>query len=67
MGIGVLLRRIDTYLIPMQLGVFLFAILINQRFAIVCNASLAVLVGILATGDEGLFATGMFNIFWSAL
>ncbi len=62
LGVGVIFRRINVYLIPLQLGVFLFALLLNQRFAIVCNTSLAVLVGLLATGDEGIFATGMFNI-----
>ncbi len=62
MGIGVVTRQLSIYLIPLQLGIFLMAILINRRLAIVCNASLAVLVGILATGDEGLLASGMFNI-----
>ena len=62
LGVGIVFRGINVYLIPMQLGVFLFALLLNQRFAIVCNTSLAVLVGVLATGEEGLFATGMFNI-----
>jgi len=62
MGMGVVVRQISIYLIPLQLGIFLMAILLKRRLAIVCNTSLAVLVGILATGDEGLLASGMFNI-----
>ncbi|MBQ2817280.1 MAG: HDIG domain-containing protein [Clostridia bacterium] len=60
--LGIFIRYVNVYLIPVQLSLFLLAILMKPRLAIICNAVLAVLVGILATGDEGLLASGMFNL-----
>lgn len=60
--IGLAMRELNTYLIPMQLTAILIAILLKPGLAILMNMVMGFCIGVLATGDEGLFTIPMFKM-----
>jgi putative nucleotidyltransferase with HDIG domain len=60
-------RSVSAYLMPVALGAMLTTRLLKPRLAIVVNAVLSILTGLLAAADKGLFTATMFGVMLTAM
>ena len=61
-ALGLMLKGISIYLIPVQMGTIIIAMLLHQRLAITFNVVIGVIAGILGTGNDGILTSSMFQI-----
>lgn len=66
-AIGMVVKRINIYLIPVQLGAFIIAILMRPRLAITFNVVAGVIAGVLGAGSDGILTSSMFQILLMSL
>jgi len=66
-ALGWMLKGINIYLIPVQMGTIIIAMLLHQRLAITFNVVVGVIAGILGTGSDGMLTSSMFNILLMSL
>ncbi len=62
MALCLLIKQVNTHLMPVTLGFMLVAVLLKPQTALVCNGILAVLTGILAADSGTVFTADMFSI-----
>jgi putative nucleotidyltransferase with HDIG domain len=60
-------RKVNAYLMPVALGAMLTTLLIKPRLALVVNIFLSILMGLLASVDNGMFTATMFGVMLTAL
>ena len=61
-GLCLLVRNLNVYMMPVSLGLLLAALLIDQRDALYINVVLALLISLLASASSGRFTMAMFSI-----
>ena len=66
-AIGMVVKQINIYLIPVQLGAFIIAILMRPRLAITFNVVAGVIAGVLGAGSDGILTSSMFQILLMSL
>lgn len=66
-ALGWMLKGINIYLIPVQMGTIIVAMLLHQRLAITFNVVIGVIAGILGTGSDGMLTSSMFHILLMSL
>ena len=66
-AIGMVVKQINLYLIPVQLGAFIIAILMRPRLAITFNVVAGVIAGVLGAGSDGILTSSMFQILLMSL
>ena len=62
-GLCLLVRVVNVYLMPAALGLLLIALLVNPREALYANLVLSMLISLLAYASAGRFTMAMFSIF----
>ncbi len=62
LAVGLAVRTLNEYLIPVQLGAILIALLLRPGLAMVMNMVLGVCAGVMATGEDGLMAAPMIQL-----
>ncbi len=60
--LGLAVRQLSPYLIPVQLGTLLIAILLSPGLGLMMNTVFGVCAGVLATGDDGILTAPMFQL-----
>ena len=65
--LGLMLKGINIYLIPVQMGTIIVAMLLHQRLAITFNVVIGVIAGILGAGNDGILTSSMFQILLMSL
>ncbi len=66
-ALGLVLKQINIYLIPVQMGTIIIAMLLRHRLALTFNIVAGVIAGILATGNDGILTASMFQILLMSL
>lgn len=66
-ALSLLIQQVNTYLMPVTLGVMLTALLLKPRLALITNIVLSVLTGLLASVSSGMFTAAMFCIMLTSL
>lgn len=66
-GCSLLIRPINSYLMPVALGAMLTTLLLKSRIALIMNLVLAILAGLLASTDSDMFTSTMFCIILTAV
>jgi membrane-associated HD superfamily phosphohydrolase len=61
-ALGLMLKGISIYLIPVQMGTIIIAMLLHQRLAITFNVVIGVIAGILGAGNDGILTSSMFQM-----
>jgi putative nucleotidyltransferase with HDIG domain len=61
------LKQINIYLIPVQMGAIIIAMLLRHRLALTFNIVAGVIAGILSTGNDGILTASMFQILLMSL
>ncbi len=62
LGISLIVRDLNPYMMPISLGVLLVAVLIRPHLALFVNFVLSILASFLATASSGFFTMTMFSI-----
>jgi membrane-associated HD superfamily phosphohydrolase len=60
-------RMVNAYLMPVALGAMLTTLLIKPRLALVVNIVLSILMGLMASADNGMFTATMFGVMLTAM
>ena len=66
-ALGLVLKQINIYLIPVQMATILIAMLLKHRLALTVNIISGVIAGILSTGNDGILTASMFHILLMSL
>ena len=67
MALGLVLKQINIYLIPVQMGAIIVAMLLRHRLALTFNIVTGVIAGVISTGSDGILTSSMFQILLMAL
>ena len=67
MVLGLVLKRINIYLIPLQMGAIIVAMLLRHRLALTFNIITGVIAGVISAGSDGILTSSMFQILLMAL
>lgn len=67
MLLGLVIKQINIYLIPVQMGTIIIAMLLRHRLALTFNIAAGVIAGIISTGNDGILTASMFQILLMSL
>lgn len=67
MGASAFARSVNTYLMPVALGVMLITTLLSQKLALFVNVLLGLVTSLFATASSGFFSMAMFSIMIMAI
>jgi putative nucleotidyltransferase with HDIG domain len=67
MGASAFARSVNTYLMPVTLGVMLVSTLLSQKLALFVNVLLGLVTSLFATASSGFFSMAMFSIMIMAI
>lgn len=67
LAMGLVLKQINMYLIPVQMGTILIAMLLRHRLALTFNIVGGVIAGVISAGNDGILTASMFQILLMSL
>ncbi len=67
MGASAFARSVNTYLMPVALGVMLISTLLSQKLALFVNVLLGLVTSLFASASSGFFSMAMFSIMITAI
>lgn len=67
MGASAFARSLNTYLMPVALGVMLVSTLLSQKLALFVNVLLGLVTSLFASATSGFFSMAMFSIMITAI
>jgi putative nucleotidyltransferase with HDIG domain len=67
LALGLVLKQINIYLIPVQMSAIIVAMLLRHRLALTLNIVTGVIAGVISAGSDGILTSSMFQILLMAL